>query len=60
METTNELPEEWTTWSEKQRAAYLALKASFERNEKIRQERLGFSNGTPEGGWTDADRVPSR
>jgi hypothetical protein len=35
------------------------LRESMERNAKA--PRTGsFSNGTPKGGWTDADRVPAR
>jgi hypothetical protein len=42
-------------WTEKQRKAYEALKASVSATQSSRQ--VGFSNGTPKGGWTDIDRI---
>jgi len=45
------------TWTDKQRAAYEALKASLERNEAKRLNAPSLLNKAPKGGWTEADKV---
>jgi hypothetical protein len=45
----NDLPTEWT---DKQRAAYEALKASMERNRRI----VSFGKA-PKDGWKESDRI---
>lgn len=45
------------TWTDKQRAAFEALKASFERNDAKRLNAPSLMNKAPKGGWTEADKV---
>ena len=45
------------TWTDKQRAAYEALKASLERNEAKRLNAPSLLNKAPKGGWSEADRI---
>lgn len=54
MNNSDELPTEWT---DKQRAAFAALKASFERSEASKLNARNLLNKAPKDGWTDADRI---
>jgi hypothetical protein len=51
---TNDLPANWT---EKQIAAYKALKASMEAHEAKVANKPSIFNNAPKGGWTEGDRI---
>ena len=46
-----------TNWTDKQRKAYEALKASVANNEARRINQPSIMNKAPESGWAEADRV---
>lgn len=54
MNNNDELP---TGWTDKQRAAYAALKAASAKYEAQILNRPSITNNAPKGGWTDADRI---
>ena len=46
-----------TTWTNKQRSAFEALKASVATNEARRLNRASIMNKAPKSGWTNEDRI---